>query len=278
MRIKKSNLNEYIRTSEGVWVRNFTITCAPKKDINVLSKPDASLFLKNEIANQCKIKNGLSSFQWENIVIVSDGMSFNEKQKLLTSLPYQNIKIIAVNKALAKWKLLGAANDKRMINFYLTNNPYSEVMSSLPVNHQYYPPCLASLRTNPEFINKYKGEMFLYSPIYDPYYSHQNDLDCKLDDYRNPICAAISFAWQLGVKNLLLFCCDDSFEERRPGSVQLDNGAWTYPQQIMSQNIIDAQLYWLKNSGVKIFDHSDGINYKNATYITADNIVNFTAG
>jgi hypothetical protein len=43
----------------------------------------------------------------------------------------------------------------------------------------------------------------------------------------------------------------------------------------MSQQIIDANLYWLKQEGVEIADHSSGAKYENATYITEDRIVSF---
>lgn len=277
MRIKKTQLNEYIRTSEGVWVRNNCISNAPKKDINTLSKQDANTFLHNEIVNLKRVRNELTDFKWGNIVIVSDGLHFAEKQKLLAELPHQSVKVIAVNKALAKWEMLGSNPIKRVINFYVTNNPYEEAIASLPTKHQYYPPCLASLRTNPKFVDKYKGEIFFYSPVYDSFYSNQNDIECKLDDYRNPICAAISFAWHVGVKKLILLCCDDSFEEQRPGSMRLENGCWTYPQQIMSQNIIDAQLHWLKMNNVEIRHHGSGINYKNGEYIPAEEMARFMA-
>jgi hypothetical protein len=43
----------------------------------------------------------------------------------------------------------------------------------------------------------------------------------------------------------------------------------------MCQNIIDQQLHWLSNNGIKIFDHSSGIKYKNAQYIDQEEIPSF---
>jgi hypothetical protein len=92
-----------------------------------------------------------------------------------------------------------------------------------------------------------------------------------IDDYRNPICAAIGFAHQFGAEKILLLCCDDSFKEKRDFSVELHNGLHTYPHHVRSQEIIDANLYWLthqENKEVKVADWSSGGEYKNAEYIS----------
>ena len=55
----------------------------------------------------------------------------------------------------------------------------------------------------------------------------------------------------------------------------MENGLFQYPQQIMSQNIIDQQLYWLRKNEIEIFDHSNGIKYNNAEYIKQDDMFSF---
>ena len=79
----------------------------------------------------------------------------------------------------------------------------------------------------------------------------------------------------MNAKKIILFCCDEAFEEYREGSVKMDNGYYQYPQQIMSQNIIDKQLYWLKQNQIEIFDHSSGIKYENASYINENQLISF---
>jgi len=276
MRIKKHKKNEYI-LSEGVWVRNLCSDSEPI-DINSLGKKDLALFLENECEN-LKISSldfdEMNPIRLENVVIMSDGYRWKDKQKVLGEIPNSVVKTIGVNGSLAKWEMVGdKAQFKRTMTFYLANNPYSECSSCLPKTHKYFPNLIASTRTNPNFMKKYGTQAFFYrSPddaVYSGFGSGKNTM--KLDDYRNPICAAISFAWKMGVKKLALLCCDEAFDDERPGATKMKNGLYQYPTQIMCQKIIDAQLYWLKKAGVGIFDSSSGIEYENATYIESDKL------
>ncbi|MCX7020075.1 MAG: hypothetical protein NTY46_14015, partial [Candidatus Sumerlaeota bacterium] len=80
----------------------------------------------------------------------------------------------------------------------------------------YFPRCIASTRTCREFIKRYKGHIYKYTPVpQENYgYSKQNIL-YKIDDYRNPICASIGLTYRFNVKKLLLFCCDELGRARR---------------------------------------------------------------
>jgi hypothetical protein len=276
MRIKKENKNKYILTQENIWVRDF---CSNSKniDINNLCYKENKLWLENEFANLKKSKLEFPDIKFENLIICSDGYGWKQKQKILAQIPATDAKVIGTNGSLAKWDMVGEkAEFKRSMFLYVANNPYPECLSYLPKNHRYYPNILCSLRTYPEFLEKYQNDFYFYKPSNDKNYSGHPDLiNLHLDDYRNPICASISLAWRLGVKKLLLFCCDEAFIDYREGSVKMHNNLYQYPQQIMSQNIIDKQLYWLKQNSVEIFDHSSGINYENAEYIDEDGIVSF---
>ena len=277
MRIKKLFKNRYIVSEDGVWVRDMC-QVSKKIDINNLYKKEKNIWLENEMKNLSKDKLDFTNdISIDNIIICSDGYGWKNKQKIIGNLPNSEVKIIGVNGSLSKWEMVGKNSEiQRVMNFYVVNNPYSDCIGYLPKNHNYYPNIVASIRTNPEFIRKYKNSVCFYKPSNDMDYSGPPGLiDLTLDDYRNPICAAISFAYELNVKKLLLFCCDDSFEEKKSGAVELHNGLYQYPQQIMSQKIIDNQLYWLKQNNVEIFDHSSGIKYKNAEYISEDDIVSF---
>lgn len=276
MRVKKFEKNKYILSKDGIWVRD---PCGPYKnlDINKLYSKEKKIWLNNELNNLKKSKSDLPPIQYENVVICSDGYNWENKQEILGDLPYNLVKIIGTNGSLANWNMVGSnAKTKRAMSFYVANNPYEECCGYLPKKHNYYPNLIASLRTNNNFVNNYKGEIFFYKPSDDlDYSSPPNILNLCLDDYRNPICAALSLCYKLGAKKILLFCCDDSFEDERPNAIRMENGLYQYPQQIMCQNIIDKQLYWLKNNEIKIFDHSSGINYENAEYINADQITSF---
>jgi len=279
MRIKKKNRNEYALASD-VWVRNLCKEKVPYLDLNKLSSDnDYKTYLTNEFKNKTSQRRTLSiedpTVAHKNVAIVSDGFDFANKQELLVDLPYKKASIFAVNGALAKWELVGNVEKKRAISFYVLNNPY-HCSHLLPKKHNYFPNCIASTRSNFEFIESYKGEVSFYLPVPDgTYNSSMKDTRPAIDDYRNPICAAMNLAYHFGVKKILLFCCDDSFAEERPGAEELKNGLWQYPQQQISHNIIDANAYWLKQEGIEIYDHSSGANYENITYIKEETIKTF---
>jgi hypothetical protein len=279
MRIKKYKKNEYI-LADGVWVRNLCSDAKPV-DINVLGKNEMHLFLNNEIEN-IKTPNmhldDLNNVEMDKLIIFSDGYRWKENQLILGSISNQLAKTIGVNGSLAKWEMVGEkAEIKRTMTFYLANNPYPECMGYLPKKHRYYPNLIASTKTNPNFFKEYMNEPFFYRATEDLTYSGIGGGGgyMYLDDYRNPICAALSFAWRKRTRKIVLFCCDEAFEDERPGSTKMKNGLYQYPQQIMCQNIIDKQIFWLKKAGVEIMDCSSGIEYKNAGYIKSDEILSF---
>lgn len=277
MRIKKhSNGNQYLLTEEGMWVRNFTREVVPYVDLNkTYREDDHFLFLTNEV------NNARQRYPWidterlyhDKIVIVSDGYKFEERHQILGKLPPE-IAIIAVNGALAKWKV-----QSRNPTYYVVNNPYKECLRYLP-RRQSLPKCIASTRTNHEFLSLYRGTKFRYAPVNEQQYSGvvTKEIEYQIDDYRNPICAAIGLAYRFGVENLVLFCCDDSFDQERPGAEQLKNGLWMYPQQHIAHGLIDGSLHWLRRSygpEVIVKDCSNGPYYANAEYINDAQLLQF---
>jgi hypothetical protein len=274
MRIKKnSNGNEYLLTEYGAWVRDFTKRIAPVDINNFTKKDDFSLIVENEIKNNSLDLSELDAdkIKINNAVIVSDGYDFDNKQHLLIEIP-NNIAIIATNKSLAKWKV------NRKIDYFVVNNPYQDCMLMMP-KHNYLPACVSSTRTYHEFVRQYdlrNGVIHKYTSVQEQSFSPRNDkLICAIDDYRNPICAAIGLAWKLSVKKLLLFCCDSSFASERPAAEHLPNGLWTYPQQKISHSLIEANLFWYQKQKVKLGDHSSGSTYKNIPYVAEKEIKEF---
>jgi hypothetical protein len=278
MRIKKhANKNQYILTSENKWVRNFCINNVPFLDINnTISQKDHFIFLQNEV------KNNFQKYQWidsenirhSDIVIVSDGYNFKEKQKILNKLP-KKVTLIGVNGSLSKWE-----NLSRSINYYVVNNPYKECMRYLPKRNNVLPKCIASPRTNYEFLNNYRGTKMKYYPVNEKSYTTLGIKEVKwqIDDYRNPICAAIGLAYRFDVERLLLFCCDDSFKDSRSGAINLENGLYMYKPQEIAHGLIEGNLHWLTNmeyKKVEVRDCSSGPKYKNASYIEEKNILSF---
>jgi len=273
MRIKKhTNKNEYLLTPTGMWVRNYTKSVVPYVDINRLAKEaDFALFLKNEIMNNKSRYPWVDreGFRHDKAVIVSDGHNFKAVQKELAKLN-KSVTIIAVNGALAKWTAT------RVPAYYVVNNPYPECLHYLP---KMFPKCIASTRTNHTFLERYRGVKYRYLPVPDREYSgtHNHEVTYQIDDYRNPICAAIGLAYQFGVRRLLLACCDDSFEGQRPGAEQLPNGLWQYPQQRINHGFIDASVFWLRrlSKEIAVRSCSGGLEYSFAPYIAPEEIVTF---
>jgi hypothetical protein len=183
----------------------------------------------------------------------------------------KDVLIIATNRSLVKWKI------NKTIDYFVVNNPYQECMLQMP-KHRYLPSCIASTRTYHPFVKEYDsrdGVVFRYTSVRDGKFSPSvSNTICQIDDYRNPICAAIVFAYKIRVSQLLLFCCDNAMEQERPGTEQITNGKWLYPQQKTSHLLIDGLAYWYKKS---IKDHSSGLEYKNIPYISEDEITDFFA-
>lgn len=272
---KHINGNNYIVTKDGLWIRDFTKSDMPFIDINKLfSNNEFPLILNNENDNSLKKYQNIDiqNNNFENVIIVSDGYDFEKKHKILSNIP-TNVCIIAVNGALAKWELVGEKCPRalrRAINYYLINNPFEDCVQFLPKKHNYYPNCISSYRTNPKFLKNYKGSINVYSPAENQQFiSNIHSRKYKIDDYRNPICGAIGIAYRFGVKKLMLLCCDEVFSDNKNGTEKLENGLYQYPQQNICKNLIDGNLYWLKD--IDIVSHSF-INYENARYINEDKI------
>lgn len=263
--------NKYL-CKDGFFIRDFTDSSKIPLDLNKFnSNLDNDLFVTNEFENFSQRYQNIDNenININTIVIVSDGYDFAKRHAILSKLDKNNVKILAVNSALKKWTLVGEqAEEKRAINFYVVNNPYNDCMVFLPNKHRYYPHCIASSRTNPEFLKSYRGNKYIYTPVEDDNYSGiDRGAEYKIDDYRSPICAAIALSWHFRANKIVLFCCDDSFNDERAGATKLENNLWCYPQQLISQNIVDGMCYWLKTKKIEIGDYSSGRKLEHATYI-----------
>jgi hypothetical protein len=270
---KHSTKNEYVRAGD-VWVRNFTKPKVPPLTLDLMfESEDYQTVLNNVYKNDNHPRISEERINFANIIIVSDGYRFTERHKCLLNFP-KDIAVIAVNHALKKWSLMESgqpSESQRTVNAYVTNNPYKECLSCLP--KRYFPTCIASTRTHHEFLERYQGSVYVYEPTPIRKFGLKRSASYYIDDYRNPVCAAIGLAHRFGVEKLMLMCCDDSFKEGRDFAVQLPNGLWTFPQHLRSQEIIDANLHWLTHQEerpVEVIDWSEGAEYANATYINSE--------
>jgi len=271
---KHSSRNEYVRAGD-VWVRNFTKLQVPFLSLTGLfDKKDHQLVLANEYKNKGIGRISEEKVSMAKVVIISDGYAYRWKHLLLAKMP-KDVHVLAVNRAMRNWKLMSRrlpAHEQKSINAFIVNNPYPECMSYLPgPDSPYFPTCIASTRTNHRFLEKYPGNKYVYEPSTEESFGQTPTARYCIDDYRNPICAAIGLAFRFGVQRLMLISCDDSFAESRDGAVELDNGLWTYPHHTRAHAIIDANLHWLthqEEQEVAVADWSDGPKYANANYIS----------
>ncbi len=272
---KHKNKNHYLLTEQRLWVRDFTRSSYPI-DINNLTHPNEYRFLAGN-ENAVSVMNiagiDMEHINAPNVLIVSDGYKFEEKKHLLKNVP-RDVVILGTNRSLAKW-----SSELRM-DYFVVNNPHEECMSYFPKGN-YTPKCIASCRTFPEFVRRYRqrrGILYKYTPVRESKFGGTVDAFYYIDDYRNPICAAIGLAYRFGVKKLMLFCCDNSFKGERPGAIQLPNGLYQYPQHNISHSLIEGNLFWLQSQNytpTKVANFSSGLEYKTVPYINDMEVGNF---
>lgn len=276
--IKVKNKTNYLMADKGIWVRDFTSFGSNVDESNLFHKEEYGMIVENEVKNKSlnKPKFDFKSIKKENIIIVSSGFDFKEKHKLLNSVSKDTM-IIGTNRVLREWSLVGEKlkpSERRGINFYVINNPYNDCSNFLPLSN-YYPRCISSIRTNHKFVKEYKNDVLFYAPQRQENFSVIEKGMERIDDYRNPICAAINLSWVFEAKKILLLFCDDSFIDNKQGSVKLENGMYCYEQQITAQKIIDSMCYWLRSKNIKIGYNSCGKKMKNAEYINLESINDF---
>ncbi len=268
------NRNDYCLSKSGHWVRDFTKRMVKPHDINDISTlDDIKLMIENEFKNEIKKYQSLENsggMSHDKIVIIGDGYGFENSMKLIEELP-SDVVIIGVNGAFAKWM-----SEKRRLNYYVINNPYQECLYFYPQIVKSWPKCIASIRANPGFLEFYKGLLYTYYPTNGENYSGiTNDHNLFIDDYRNPVCAAIVLAYKFGVKKLLLVSTLEMYDAERPGSEFAKKGLWIYPQQRMAHSLIDANLYWLKKAKIDVSYLDTDLDYDFATYINVNDLKRF---
>jgi hypothetical protein len=268
---KHRNKNDYCLSRSGHWVRDFTKPLSRPLDINnLIPISDMTIMLQNETSNHGRIYQNIESenINHPKILIIGDGYAFEEVQESLKDLPTDVI-IMGVNGTLNRWK------SSKRINYYIINNPYEESLLYLQ-NTKNLPKCIASTRTYSNFLKDYKGLTFTYAPVIDEVYSGiRTECSSFIDDYRNPICAAISLSYKFKVKKLMIMSVTELYKEERPGMRKTKDDLWIYPQQEMALSLIDANFYWLQKAKIDVGYNDKGSDYEFATYISTDTIRRF---
>jgi hypothetical protein len=276
---KHSNKNHYLSTPEGIWVRDFTTSGLPYLDLNsgLFDGKDYQTIVNNELKNKLvRIPQFQEEgFAYDTVCIMSDGYQAKEKIKQLETADRRTC-LIAINHVLDVW----SPTSRRIIDFYVTNNPYPAAMNCFPkaLPKQKLPRLIASTRTNSDFIRKYPAIKYFYTPVPDKSFGMTTKSDLMIDDYRNPVCAALVLAFHMKAKKIVLFCCDDCFPQERAGGIPAREGMWMYPSHLKANHIIDACCFWLKKRKVEVIDHSSGPVYQNASYIEIEKVADYLGG
>lgn len=270
MLIKNFNKNKYILENK-IYVRDLTNENSVGLDLNHLfSDSDLNLIIENEMENFSQRIPEFELENYDNIIILGSGYNSKEDHIFLKDLNKKTC-IIGINNSLKNWNFKELS--KRNMNYYFINNPYDDSLNYLPTSHNYYPKCIASIRTNPNFIKNYKGNKFFYCPTPNINYSNisKKYFNNTIDDYRNSVCGSLSLAFKFNAKKIILCYCDDSFVDNRPGSVLLENNLYCYPQQLFVDSIINNMCHWFKTKKIEIFNYSSNKLINNSIKINNTN-------
>jgi hypothetical protein len=263
---KHRNKNDYVFSDSGHWVRDFTKPLSKPLDINnLIPISDMKIMLENETNNHGRIYQNIDTENMvhSKILIIGDGYSFEKSQEALKNLP-SDVVVIGVNGTLNRW------DNSRRMNYYVINNPYEDSLFYLQ-NAKTLPKCIASTRTYSGFLKDYKSMIYTYAPVTDEVYSGVvGETNSFVDDYRNPICAAISLSYKFKVKKLMVMSLAELYDEERPGTQKTTDGLWIYPQQKTALSLIDANFCWLQKAKIDVGYNDKGSDYKFATYISTD--------
>lgn len=264
---KHANRNEYFKV-DNLWVRNFAKKHVKPIDLNNLyEEKDIKELIDNEIRNnKLNLPSiGNEDLSFDKMIIVSDGFNFQEHAEIFNLLP-ENCCIITTNQALRLWKAIVFPT------FYLILNSNEQAMTLLP--DKVFPKLISSRRSYHQFLCNYKNIIYFYDPVPDSYYQSflTKESILLVDDYRNPICAAINLASYFKVSKLYLAFCSHAFKEYRDGTTKIDDGIYQYPQQRLADKIVDANLFWYKASNPNIQIYHTGVknSFMFARYLPKD--------
>jgi hypothetical protein len=266
---RSSNSNEYLKVG-NYWIRNFGGTSLNPLDINKLHvEKEIEDIINNEI-NNTKLRHPVidsETIRGRDMLIVSDGYGF-ENHKLFDKLR-KDICVVTVNHAARFWEC------SRFPNFFLMNNPTENAMSCLPTRN--FPRLLSSRRTCHRFLQSYNNITYFYDPVPQEDYSSPifKESQTLVDDYRNPVCAAISLAHKYQIGNIYLAFCSNAYTENRDGTEEVSKGLYQYPAQKTGDEIIDGNLFWynFSNNYTKIFHTGIENSFQFSTYLQIDDFI-----
>jgi hypothetical protein len=126
-------------------------------------------------------------------------------------------------------------------------------------------------------VNSNNNIIYFYDPVPQEEYSSPifKENQTMVDDYRNPVCAAIALAHKYRLGNIYLASCSSAYTESRFGTNEIEDGLHQYPQQKLGDDIIDANLFWYKfsNKYSKIYHTGIENSYQFSTYLQTDDFI-----
>lgn len=262
---KHKNSNEYMR-SGNYWIRNFYGECLKPKDVNnFYYNVDIKSIINNEMKNSNMRHPYLESElfrKYKKTIIFSDGFGFDENHKLFERISPDTL-CISVNQAARFW------NAAAFPDFLLINNPDEICLTGMPTSR--FPVLIASRKTCNKFLQNYKNLIYIYDSVSDDYYESQvsKSSEFHLDDYRNPICAAISLASKFVRGDIYLAFCSTAYKEKKDGMSKIEDGVFQYEPQTVADQLVDGNLFWYRigNKNSKIFHTGVKNSFKFSTYI-----------
>lgn len=261
--------NQYSLTN-NIWVRNFTRDDTKPIDINDLYEDEEiQTCIENEIKNSKLIVPNISTenFEIDSVVIISNGFEFRENHKnIIESIDtFDNKQVFCVNKTILLW------NANKYPNFYLTNS------FTKPTGMNFYPRLICSQRMDYNFLKSYRNNKFVYSPTPNYKFSSPNSIDETffIDDYRNPICAALHCAYKFKAERIFLAFCSEGYSDKKEGMVDAGEGVCMYPQQKMANDIINHMIFWYRysNPNTKIFYTGLKNSFSFAKYLKVNDFI-----
>ena len=263
--------NEYIGVEE-YWIRNFGKPSVSPIDINNLyDDKEIYILIDNELKNsKINMPNLLEeNFSFDNVLIINDGFGFDKHADLLSDLT-DDWCVICIRNAARYWQAV------KFPDFLLVQNPFNTCLSQMP--DRQFPKLIVSRRTNTRFVVGYRNVKYVYDAVCDRKYQSPYAKASKtyIDEYRNPICAAIGCAFNFNAKNIFLAYCSDAYKETRPGSIEISENLFCYPQQVLANKIVNANLFWQKftNINCNIFYTGVKNSFTFAKYLQHDEFKN----
>lgn len=261
---KTSDRAKYVLSGDAGWVRDFTgnhgVILSDVYDTN-----SVRVAVANESANRTYNLPMIDreSIVSPHVVVVSDGTDLQAVLPLVNVFSKQKTLIVGVNNSLSSQEFFP--------HYYISNHQGEESLSLIP-KQRVLPNLIASCRANSSFVRKYRqrgGVAFIYVPT--PSRQFSSNLfksNFTIDDYRNPICAAINLAYRWNAIKLTLLAPHDFYAESKAGTQKIRNGVNIYPQQKTAHNYVDGCLYWLREHGCETTAVTSGLSFSNANTLT----------